>query len=252
MQEALRLWKPPELQEKRKEDSSDFDSSDSANDTDSPEGDTDEGKSEGETEGEESPSDPEIATRPLEPLNPAPVTGKRSFKEWAKEQIDVTLRPVTKTEGETPMTHIEAVTTFQATLGPAAKRRKVEETQKPGAIHGPMGEKLKIPDTAFARGILKERGSGVGMKRYVTVNRTEGVREARVMLPILAEEQNIVETVLLHPIALVCGETGSGKTTQIPQFLYEAGYGSHGSGTRFSEGSLRMYVLTQYVQITLA
>lgn len=248
----MRLWKPPKLQAKREEDPSDFDSSDSANDTDSPEGDTEEGKSEGGTEGNETPSDSEIGTEPLEPPKPAPVTGKRRFKEWAKEQINATLRPVIQTEEETPMTHIEAVTAFQATLGPATKRRKVEETQKPGAIHGPMGEELKIPDTAFARGILKERGSGVGMKKYVTVNRTEEIRETRVMLPILAEEQNIVETVLLHPITLVCGETGSGKTTQIPQFLYEAGYGSHGSGMRFSEGSIRTYVLTQYAQTTLA
>jgi ATP-dependent RNA helicase DHX37/DHR1 len=128
------------------------------------------------------------------------------------------------------MTHIEAVTAFQSTLGPAAKRRKVEGPQRPGAIQGPMGEKLKIPETEFSRGVLKERGSKISSKKYIVVNRTDEVCEARVKLPILAEEQNIVETVLLHPVTLICGETGSGKTTQIPQFLYEAGYGSHGSG----------------------
>jgi len=233
------------------EDSSDFDSSDSANDTDSQEVDTDERKSDGSAKGSEKGGTPgiEMDTETLKHLNPSPVTGKRSFKEWAKEQIDATLRPVTRTEGETTMTHIEAVTAFQTTLGPAAKRRKVEEPYKPGAIHGPMGEKLKVPDTEFARGILKERGSGVGVKKYVAVNRTDEVREARMMLPILAEEHNIVETVLLHPVTLVCGETGSGKTTQIPQFLYEASYGSHGSRTYFLKGSFCVHSLTQYGQI---
>jgi len=34
----------------------------------------------------------------------------------------------------------------------------------------------------------------------------------------------ILEVVKQHNIVIICGETGSGKTTQIPQFLYEAGY----------------------------
>lgn len=33
-----------------------------------------------------------------------------------------------------------------------------------------------------------------------------------------------MEAVAEHPVVIVCGETGSGKTTQVPQFLYEAGY----------------------------
>ena len=213
----------------REEDSCSFDSSDSATHIDSQEGETNERASEGDAEAEGSEEGGPLA--PLEHLKPLPVTGKRSFKEWAKEQINSTLRSITKVEGETITTHIEAVTAFQATLGPAAKRRKIEKPQQPGAIHGPMGEKLKIPDTEFARGTLKEIGSGVEMKKSVAINRTDEIHEARMMLPILAEEQNIVETVLLHPVTLVCGETGSGKTTQIPQFLYEAGYGSHGSRT---------------------
>ena len=43
-------------------------------------------------------------------------------------------------------------------------------------------------------------------------------------LPILAEEQVVMETINENPVVIICGETGSGKTTQVPQFLYEAGY----------------------------
>jgi ATP-dependent RNA helicase DHX37/DHR1 len=35
-----------------------------------------------------------------------------------------------------------------------------------------------------------------------------------------------METIRANPVTILCGETGSGKTTQLPQFLYEAGFGS--------------------------
>ncbi|XP_016995748.2 probable ATP-dependent RNA helicase kurz [Drosophila takahashii] len=62
---------------------------------------------------------------------------------------------------------------------------------------------------------------------YVPVHRSAEVQEARLRLPILAEEQQVMETINENPIVIVAGETGSGKTTQLPQFLYEAGYAQH-------------------------
>ncbi|XP_075852553.1 putative ATP-dependent RNA helicase DHX37 isoform X1 [Microcebus murinus] len=64
---------------------------------------------------------------------------------------------------------------------------------------------------------------------FVPVNRSPEMQEERLKLPILSEEQVIMEAVAEHPIVIVCGETGSGKTTQVPQFLYEAGYSSDNS-----------------------
>ncbi|XP_053952110.1 probable ATP-dependent RNA helicase kurz [Anastrepha ludens] len=59
---------------------------------------------------------------------------------------------------------------------------------------------------------------------FVPVHRDADVQEARLNLPILGEEQEIMETINENQIIIVAGETGSGKTTQIPQFLYEAGF----------------------------
>ncbi|MCJ1472991.1 putative ATP-dependent RNA helicase DHR1 [Lambiella insularis] len=65
----------------------------------------------------------------------------------------------------------------------------------------------------------------------VNVVRTAEAALARLKLPVVAEEQRIMEAIHNHPIVVICGSTGSGKTTQVPQFLYEAGYGSSLSPT---------------------
>ncbi|KAJ9139454.1 RNA helicase-like protein [Pleurostoma richardsiae] len=60
----------------------------------------------------------------------------------------------------------------------------------------------------------------------VSVTRPAEIQEARLKLPVVAEEHRIMEAIHNYNIVVICGATGSGKTTQIPQFLYEAGYGS--------------------------
>src|SRR6185503_13434413 len=39
---------------------------------------------------------------------------------------------------------------------------------------------------------------------------------------------DILQAIALHPVVIVCGETGSGKTTQLPKMLLEAGRGRAG------------------------
>lgn len=60
----------------------------------------------------------------------------------------------------------------------------------------------------------------------VQIERDPSIHEQRSQLPIFAEEQSIMESIKGNPVVIICGETGSGKTTQVPQFLYEAGYGN--------------------------
>ncbi|KAF1967393.1 P-loop containing nucleoside triphosphate hydrolase protein [Bimuria novae-zelandiae CBS 107.79] len=60
----------------------------------------------------------------------------------------------------------------------------------------------------------------------VAVERTPEIQEARLQLPVVAEEQKIMEAIHNNDVVVVWGATGSGKTTQVPQFLFEAGYGA--------------------------
>jgi ATP-dependent RNA helicase DHX37/DHR1 len=63
---------------------------------------------------------------------------------------------------------------------------------------------------------------------FVPVSRLPDVEKARLELPIIGEEQSIMEKIRYNDIVIISGETGSGKTTQLPQFLYEAGYTLNG------------------------
>ena len=47
-------------------------------------------------------------------------------------------------------------------------------------------------------------------------------------LPVSARRQDIAEAIQNHPVVVVCGETGSGKTTQLPKILLAMGYGKLG------------------------
>ncbi|UHQ24222.1 ATP-dependent RNA helicase HrpA [Lysobacter sp. 5GHs7-4] len=47
-------------------------------------------------------------------------------------------------------------------------------------------------------------------------------------LPIAAEAERIVELIRKHPVVVIAGETGSGKTTQLPKLCLAAGRGAAG------------------------
>src|SRR4030081_976844 len=47
-------------------------------------------------------------------------------------------------------------------------------------------------------------------------------------LPVSARREDIAAAMLAHQTIIVCGETGSGKTTQLPKICLEHGRGIHG------------------------
>ncbi|MDR9455646.1 MAG: ATP-dependent RNA helicase HrpA [Spiribacter sp.] len=48
-------------------------------------------------------------------------------------------------------------------------------------------------------------------------------------LPVLEHAEEIAEAVRQHPVVVICGETGSGKSTQLPKLMLELGRGVDGA-----------------------
>jgi pre-mRNA-splicing factor ATP-dependent RNA helicase DHX38/PRP16 len=59
-------------------------------------------------------------------------------------------------------------------------------------------------------------------------SQSKTLREQREYLPAFAVREDLLRVIRENQVIIVVGETGSGKTTQLTQFLYEDGYGSRG------------------------
>ena len=55
------------------------------------------------------------------------------------------------------------------------------------------------------------------------ITRPESVEKARYDLPVSDMEFEIMDAIRNNDVTIICGETGSGKSTQVPQYLYESG-----------------------------
>ena len=157
-----------------------------------------------------------------------PPKKRLGFKDWALKQLSAAKGYVAPpgTEGAEP----PSLPTADDVV-PPLKKSKTQYTH-PREMRGPLGKDLILPPTSFTRHLQDSaKNTSLPSKRKVVdVKRPLEVEEARLLLPIVAEEQPIMEAILLNSVVVICGETGSGKTTQVPQFLYEAGFGTSDSG----------------------
>ncbi|KAI9509196.1 P-loop containing nucleoside triphosphate hydrolase protein [Russula earlei] len=58
--------------------------------------------------------------------------------------------------------------------------------------------------------------------------RAKSIEETRKSLPIYQFRDEILQAINDHQVLIIVAETGSGKTTQLPQYLHEAGYTAGG------------------------
>ena len=92
-----------------------------------------------------------------------------------------------------------------------------EETTIPVSAAGNI---IVVPQHDKGAGTTKpSEPKPVKSKKSVFVERPEDVSLSRMNLPICSMEQEIVEAILAHDVVILCGETGSGKSTQVIELL---------------------------------
>lgn len=192
--------KAPSKSKEGDEEVSGNEESEEDDEDDSEEGSDEEEESEGSGTDESEDEDMEDAEEV--PLKKKGTSERASaFKEWARQQKNIVVSGSAEQEAMVMPTNIP----------------------KSAFASGPRDES-PVPEDVIMKEVQRKVFS-------VVVKRPEAIQTARLSLPVVGDEQRIMEAIHANDCIVLCGETGSGKTTQVPQFLFEAGYGSPGSDT---------------------
>mmetsp|Transcript_35799 Transcript_35799/g.52484 ORF Transcript_35799/g.52484 Transcript_35799/m.52484 type:complete len:1193 (-) Transcript_35799:369-3947(-) len=125
-----------------------------------------------------------------------------------------------KTETKVQKKELDKKEAEEAAAAELEKQRQEEEESKKRKKYVPS-EPIKL-ETAARKGIEVTPLEN-GHVKALSVNRPAEVKKSRYDLPVSAMEFEIIDAVRSNDAVILCGETGSGKSTQVPQFLYEAG-----------------------------
>ncbi|KAJ5854900.1 hypothetical protein N7534_007443 [Penicillium rubens] len=164
----------------------------------------DEDEDEDEDEDDSDDSDDSEDDDDMDEDTPTLKTRQSAFKSWAVQQIN------------------EAAG-FRPTEGAVTQEEQVFDPSKLPATYNTVQEE------PLPRELQVTHGDPNRKAYSVAVDRTEEIQTARLGLPVVGEEQKIMEAIHNNSVVVIWGATGSGKTTQLPQFLFESGFGSPGS-----------------------
>lgn len=123
-------------------------------------------------------------------------------------------------------------------LGPNYEQKKWEEDKlgyavmKFGAKDAKDKNKKKdydlVVDEDQINFVMAEQIPGTKDKQEPEMNEYQKKRltieETKKSLPVYPYRESLIEAIREHQVIIIEGETGSGKTTQIPQYLHEAGF----------------------------
>uniref|UniRef100_A0A3Q3ESN7 Activating signal cointegrator 1 complex subunit 3 n=1 Tax=Kryptolebias marmoratus TaxID=37003 RepID=A0A3Q3ESN7_KRYMA len=148
------------------------------------------------------------------------VSGANRKRKWKEEEEDDEEQKAEESsdedtsseEEEEEMNNTTEASESKETKPPCEEAETTQEVMSEQKVTDEQEE--KIP---HQKKVINKRPSEPAV--FIPVDRSPEIQEARLKLPVLAEEQVIMEAVRENPCVVICGETGSGKTTQVPQFL---------------------------------
>lgn len=97
----------------------------------------------------------------------------------------------------------------------------IREDEGDSAVAAPIEDTYKSGNK-FAEHLKKDKGGASSFSKSKTL------REQREFLPAFAVREDLLRVIRDNQVIVVVGETGSGKTTQLTQFLHEDGYAKYG------------------------
>ena len=78
-------------------------------------------------------------------------------------------------------------------------------------------------ESSFAKHVTKNKS--IAQSQFA---KSKTIREQREFLPVFTVRDSLLEVIRDSQIVVIVGETGSGKTTQLTQYLHESGYTDYG------------------------
>ncbi|KAG8214734.1 pre-mRNA splicing factor [Butyriboletus roseoflavus] len=85
-----------------------------------------------------------------------------------------------------------------------------------------------MDQTLKGEGMMSEKDKLLQRQIEEAEQRSKSIEETRKSLPIYTYREELLAAIKQHQVLIVVAETGSGKTTQLPQYLHEAGYTAGG------------------------
>ena len=88
-------------------------------------------------------------------------------------------------------------------------------------------ERMRGNDVAAAEAVLAQKIAASAAARAARAASIPAISYPE-ELPVSQQRDDIRRAIEKHPVVILCGETGSGKTTQLPKICLEAGRGVAG------------------------